>query len=216
PEGILSAVRAGQTLVDHGTTGIALTQELARRAESLGARLLDAPISGGVAGAEAATLSIMVGGDRQVFEAHGQLFQAIGKTIRYVGPSGSGQALKLANQLLVIVHQLAAVEAFALAEKAGVSADVFGEIIPNSWGQSRMLELILPRLVKRSFGDSGPSLWSKDEQLIEEAAAGLHQPIPMLQAARKLLDQGIAAGLGMADLAAALQIYEAGSGGPAA
>jgi len=206
--GVISATTAGQVLVDHGTSGIALARELAARATAAGADFVDAPISGGPDGAAAATLSIMAGGSRAAFERLQPVLGAMGATIRYTGPSGSGQALKLANQLLVIVHQIVAAEAFAFAEKAGIDGHVFQEVILNSWGQSRMLERIVPRFASRSFAllPNAP-LFLKDEALIEEGAAELGTPLPILKTVRSLLDRMVELGYG-GDLAAALKLYE--------
>ncbi|MGH2363658.1 MAG: NAD(P)-dependent oxidoreductase [Chloroflexota bacterium] len=206
--GVLTATTAGQILVDHGTSGIALARELAARATAAGADFVDAPVSGGPDGAAAGTLSIMAGGSRAAFDRLRPVLRAMGTTIRYTGPSGSGQALKLANQLLVIVHQMVAAEAFAFAAKAGIDGQVFQEVIPSSWGQSRMLERIVPRFASRSFAllPNAP-LFLKDEALIEEGAAELDTPLPILKTVRGLLDRMVELGYG-GDLAAALKLYE--------
>jgi len=207
--GALHAMRPDQVLVDHGTTGLALTRRIAQVCGERGVLFLDAPISGGVEGARAATLAIMAGGELPVFERVQPALEAMGKTVRYVGPSGSGQALKLANQLLVIVQQFAAAEAFAFARKAGVDGRVFGEIITNAWGRSFMLERSLPGFLA---GDHTPGRASlngllKDGRLIAGSAAELAQALPLFEAAEALLTASVERGLGEDDITASLRMY---------
>ncbi|HVA25502.1 MAG TPA: NAD(P)-dependent oxidoreductase [Chloroflexota bacterium] len=207
--GVLHAMRPGQVLVDHGTTGLALTRRIAQVCSERGVQFLDAPISGGMEGARAATLAIMAGGELPVFDRVRPALEAMGKTVRYVGPSGSGQALKLANQLLVIVHQFAAAEAFAFARKAGVEGQVFGEIITNAWGRGFMLERSLPGFLT---GDHAPGRASlagllKDGRLIADSGSELAQPMPLFDAAKALLTEAVERGFGDEDVTASLKMY---------
>ncbi len=206
--GVLEAMRQGQVLVDHGTTGVALTRRIAQVCAERGLQMLDAPISGGVEGAREATLAIMVGGDRAMYERVLPALNAMGKTVRHVGPSGSGQALKLANQLLVIVHQFAAAEAFAFARDAGVNANVFAEIITNAWGRGFILERSLPSFLDQleKPGQAPLGTLLKDAGLIAESAA---QPLPVFDAAKRLLGQAVAKGWTDDDIATALRLYSA-------
>src|SRR5579884_3382164 len=207
--GLMEAMQRGQLLVDHGTTGLAVTRRVAAACAERGIDFLDAPISGGVEGARDATLAIMAGGERAVFERARPALEAMGKTVRYVGPAGGGQALKLANQLLVIVHQFAAAEAFAFASKAGVDGRVFGEIILNAWGRSFMLERSLPGFFERDHAPGRASLNTllKDGGLIADSRSELDQPAPVFQAARALLAQAVERGFGADDITAALEMY---------
>ncbi len=211
--GLIHAMKPGQILVDHGTTGLSLTRRIAQVCAERGIAFLDAPISGGVEGARGATLAIMAGGEQPVFEQVRPALEAMGKTVRYVGPSGSGQALKLTNQLLVIVQQFAAAEAFAFARKAGVDGAVFGEIILNAWGRSFMLERSLPGFLA---GDHTPGRASlaglqKDGGLIADSAAELTQPLPLFDAAKALLARACERGYGEEDITASLKLYEMSS-----
>ncbi|HEV7214476.1 MAG TPA: NAD(P)-dependent oxidoreductase, partial [Chloroflexota bacterium] len=197
--GVLHAMHSGQVLVDHGTTGLALTRRIAQVCSERGIQFLDAPISGGVEGALAATLAIMAGGEQPVFERVRPALEAMGKTVRYVGPSGSGQALKLANQLLVIVQQFAAAEAFAFARKAGVDGQVFGEIISNAWGRSFMLERSLPGFLAddHAGGRTAVAMFLKDAGLIAGDASA---PLPVFAAAHALLTEAVGHGFGQDDI----------------
>jgi 3-hydroxyisobutyrate dehydrogenase-like beta-hydroxyacid dehydrogenase len=207
--GALHAMQPGRVLVDHGTTGLALTRRVAKVATERGVHFLDAPISGGVEGARAASLAIMAGGERQVFEQVLPALDAMGKTVRYVGPSGSGQALKLANQLLVIIHQFAASEAFAFARNAGVDSQVFGEILMNAWGRSFMLERSLPDFAAGTHapGRTSMNLFLKDADLIANGTGEIGQALPLFMAAKGLLEDAIGHGFGGEDITASLELY---------
>lgn len=207
--GVLHAMQPGSILVDHGTTGLALTRRVAKVANERGVHFLDAPISGGVEGARAASLAIMAGGEEQVFQKVKPALDALGKTVRYVGPSGSGQALKLANQLLVIIHQFAASEAFAFARKAGVDGQVFGEILMNAWGRSFMLERSLPDFVAGSHapGRTSMNLFLKDADLIANGTGQIGQALPLFTTAKSLLEDAVGRGLGGEDITASLELY---------
>ena len=207
--GVLHAMVPGSVLVDHGTTGLALTRRIAQVCNERGVQFLDAPVSGGVEGARAATLAIMAGGEQPVFERVRPALEAMGGTVRYVGPSGSGQALKLANQLLVIVQQFAAAEAFAFARKAGVDGQVFGEVIGNAWGRSFMLERSLPGFLANDHTPGRASLAGllKDGRLIADGAAELSQSTPLLHAAKALLEAADRAGFAEDDVTASLRLY---------
>lgn len=207
--GVLHAMAPGQTLADHGTTGLALTRRIAQVCTERGIQFLDAPISGGVEGARDATLAIMVGGEQPVFERLRPALEAMGRTVRHVGPTGSGQIMKLANQLLVLVHQFAAAEAFAYARKAGVDGQVFAEIISNAWGRSFMMERSLPGFLANDHTGGRASLTTllKDAGLIGEGATELKQPVPVFEAAKGLLAEAIERGYGGEDITASLRMY---------
>ncbi|MBV8087328.1 MAG: NAD(P)-dependent oxidoreductase [Chloroflexi bacterium] len=205
-EGLLVAMKPPQILVDHGTTGLHMTQTVATAAMERGVPFVDAPISGGVEGAREASLAIMAGGEREAYDRILPTLNALGQTVRYTGPSGSGQALKLANQLLVIIHQMAASEAFVFARKAGVGGQVFAEVLTNAWGRSFMLERSLPNFLANDHagGRTNVAMFLKDAWLIADDAPA---PLPVFDAAKERLEQAIDARLGEDDITAALKLY---------
>jgi 3-hydroxyisobutyrate dehydrogenase-like beta-hydroxyacid dehydrogenase len=205
-EGLLVGMTPGQVLVDHGTTGLEVTRRVAQAATERGILFADAPISGGVEGARAASLAIMVGGEAEVFERIRPTLEALGKTVRHAGPVGSGQALKLANQLMVIVNQFAAAEAFAFARAAGVDGGVFAEVLSNAWARSFMLERSLPNFLANDHagGRTAVAMFLKDAGLIAGDAAA---PLPVFAAAHALLKEAIDHGFGQDDITATLQLY---------
>ena len=132
-DGVIKTMRPGQVAVDHSTVDIATSRACSEAAEAAGAHFLDAPISGGPGGAADGTLSIMVGGSDHAFEIAHEYFAKMGANVKLMGPSGAGTAMKLINQLLVGVNTVAAAEAFALANSAGVDIKVAADLLAVSW-----------------------------------------------------------------------------------
>jgi 3-hydroxyisobutyrate dehydrogenase len=141
--------------------------------------MLDAPVSGGDVGAKAGTLSIMVGGKPEVFERCLPVFQAMGKNIIHIGPTGAGQTTKLCNQIAVAVNMLAGCEAIMLAAKSGIDPKKMLDAISAGAAGSWMLSNLAPRIVN---GDFAPGfmirLAQKDLRLVLEAADELKLPLP--------------------------------------
>jgi 3-hydroxyisobutyrate dehydrogenase len=197
--GILNSARNGLIVVDHSTISPSATQEMAKALAEKGAHLLDAPVSGGDVGAKNATLSIMVGGDRNAFEQVFPILQKMGKTITHTGPSGSGQLTKLVNQILVSVTNLAVCEALTLAKAGGLDLKKTIDAVDGGAAGSWQLNNLGPKMIA---GDDAPGfmidLQLKDLRLTLEAAekAGIN-----LQAAglvTKLFEAAKDRGLGKA------------------
>lgn len=171
-EGLLPYASHDTLFIDFGTTGVEATRALSQQA-----LWLDAPVSGGEVGAEGATLSIMVGGEEGAFERALPIFETVGKRVTYMGPSGSGQVTKLANQLIVAQTIDAVAQALRLAELAGVSSERVREALMGGFADSRILQLHGDRMVRRDFRPGGRAEWQwKDVRLICELAqqVGLH------------------------------------------
>ena len=122
--GLMTVARPGQIFVDHSTVSPSTSRQCAEAARARGADFLDAPISGGPAGAEAGTLTVMVGGEQSTFDRALPVFEAMGKNIRLVGGTGIGSTIKLANQLLVAINSAGVAEAMVLGVKAGADPRV--------------------------------------------------------------------------------------------
>ena len=119
--------------------------------------MLDAPVSGGSAAAEAGTLAIMVGGSKAAVERVSPVLSSYAKTIVHIGPNGAGQVAKACNQICTIVNQLGAAEAMLLAERAGVDPRKVKEALMGGFAASRMLDLQAPKMIARDFeGRSNP------------------------------------------------------------
>ena len=209
-QGLLAAARPGQILVDHSTVGPATSRAIYAAAHEKGARFLDAPVSGGPAGAEAGTLTIMVGGDVEAFEAAKPVFESMGKNIRYCGPSGSGSVVKLANQLMVAINLAGVAEALVLGVKAGADPQVMLEVLSTSFGGSAMLSRAVPLLLARNFKAGTPvNLILKDLGLIGEVAANQEVRLLMGGLAEQVFMEARAAGYGDEDMVAIVKPLEA-------
>jgi 2-hydroxy-3-oxopropionate reductase len=205
PDGVFSAVQSGSILIDMSSIAPATARRLADAARTRGARLLDAPVSGGEIGAINASLSIMVGGDRAAFAEVTPILNAMGNPDRVVriGESGAGQICKVCNQM-VIGGTLAAVsEAFALARKAGVDVARVREALLGGFAASRVLEVHGERILK---GDYKPGfrarLYAKDLRIASQTLAIHETPAPVSTAVHQLVTALVAAGRGDDDYAA--------------
>lgn len=173
-DSLLAVASDGQVLVEHSTVAPQLSRDIAARASERGVGYLDAPVSGGPAGAEAGTLTVMVGGNEALIAEVTPVLEAFGDPIRRCGDVGSGQAVKLVNQLLVAIHTAASAEAAAFAMSLGADLDVVGEVIGMSFGGSAMLTRNIPRIAAQDFTPATPvRLISKDLAIIgREASSG--------------------------------------------
>ena len=209
-DGVLSSAHPKQLLVDHSTVGPSTSQQIAQEASQRGASFLDAPISGGVERAADATLTIMVGGDRQTFDSCLPVFQAMATKVSYVGASGAGSVVKLVNQLMVGIHSLAAAEALVLGAKGGADPEMLVEIIQTSWGQSFMMERNGPTIIHRNFSGERAQVRTilKDLNLIQDFARQVDAPIPAGDQATQVFQEANDNGLGGHDLAAIVLLLE--------
>ncbi|MXZ92577.1 MAG: NAD(P)-dependent oxidoreductase [Chloroflexi bacterium] len=203
-EEALPKARPGQVIVDHSTVGTATSKACAAAAEERGAMFLDAPISGGTERATDGTLTIMVGGPTEAYQRVASAFDVMGAVVRHVGPTGSGTAAKLVNQLLVGVHKVAAAEAMLLAAKSGADPALVFELVNSGWGQSFILGRNAPAMLDRDFEGVRTQLrvFLKDLGLIQEMARDLETPIPGGDLAYRLFYEATEQGLGDMDGAA--------------
>ncbi len=186
-----SVANQGQVYIDHSTVSPALNRHCAEVLATRGSSFLDAPVSGGPAGAEAGTLTVMVGGDDATFIRALPVFEAFGAKIRLCGPVGSGQAIKLVNQYLVAVHTLAASEAAAFAVQLGADLDTVKDIVGTSFGSSAMLLRNLPRFAARDFSPATPvGLIAKDLSIIHAEALSCRRAPAPRGAGRAVLPRG--------------------------
>jgi len=179
PDGVLSGLRAGGTIIDMSTISPTATREVANAAHAKGVHFLDAPVSGGEGGAVAGALSIMVGGDADTFNACLPIFQAMGKNIIHVGPNGSGQLVKLCNQIAVAVTNMAMSEALIFAAKAGVNLEKMHQAISGGAAGSWQLTNLAPRVFQRDFAPGFMvKLQQKDLRLVLQEADRLQLALP--------------------------------------
>ena len=211
--GLVSHARAGQIFIDTSTVDPGLSRELHDVVSAKGASFLDAPVSGGVAGAEAGTLTIMVGGEAEAFERARVVLEALGQRLHHVGPSGAGTVIKLANQLLVGINMAAVAEAMVLGVKAGADPEKMLEVLSTSFGGSRMLDRGVPLIVDRKFAGATPvDLIRKDLGLIADLANDLGVPLVTGNQARAVFDQAHDADHGDEDMTAIVIEIERAAG----
>lgn len=198
--GILEGVRAGSLFVDMSTISPAVAIRLFDALREKGVDALDAPVSGGQVGAEAASLSIMVGGEEQAFSRALPIFQAMGKNIVHVGKQGAGQTAKACNQLVVGMTIQAVAESFTLAKKAGVDLKKLREALLGGFAQSRVLDLHGNRIIERNF-DPGfrLNLHRKDMNIVLQTGKELAVPLYGAAQVAAQMDAAIAQGQGDAD-----------------
>jgi 3-hydroxyisobutyrate dehydrogenase-like beta-hydroxyacid dehydrogenase len=209
-DGVIANSRSGQVIVDHSTVDIATSRACAQAAEAKGVHFLDAPISGGPGGAEAGTLAIMVGGDESAFETAHEYFVKMGANVKLMGPSGAGTAMKLINQLLVAVNTVAAAEAFALANSAGVDIQIAADLLAVSWGGSTMVDRSAPITASRDFTNSAAPVRNldKDMGIIKQLAAGEGLSLELALKSYEMFHTMVEQGNREHDIAAVLEIIE--------
>ena len=181
-KGILANARPGTLVIDMTTTSPRLAQRIYTEAADKGLPALDAPVSGGDTGARAGTLAIMVGGDREAFERAVPIFEAMGSSIRYMGPAGSGQHTKMANQIAIAGTLAGACEAVAYARAVGLDVDEMLSAISGGAAGSWQLSNNGP---KSAHGDFAPGFFIKhfikDMTLADGEARARDLPMPVLE-----------------------------------
>ena len=188
-DGVAGGLRPGSIVVDMSSISPIATKEFARKLEAMGAKMLDAPVSGGQVGAENATLSIMVGGRPEVFEQIKPYFEMMGKNIVHVGGNGDGQTCKVANQIVVALTIEAISEALLFASKAGADPVKVREALLGGFAQSRILEVHGERMIGRNFKPGFRiRLHQKDLNLALQAARSLELSLPNTATAQELFN----------------------------
>jgi len=168
-------------VIDHSTIDPGATRDFAGRLAEYEIELLDAPVSGGDTGAKAGTLSIMVGGKREVFDQCSDLFKAVGKTITYCGPSGAGQATKACNQILCAMNLWGACEAMALAKSEGLDLQTTIDVTSAGAGGSWQLANLGPKIAEADYEPGFMiDLINKDLAIVADSARGQNLPLPGL------------------------------------
>jgi len=189
PNGIIEGARPGLIFADMSTISPIVSQKIAKALEPKGVAMLDAPVSGGEKGAIDGALSIMVGGDKDVFERVLPIFQAMGKTITLLGPLGFGGFTKLANQIIVAVNLTALAEALTLGKKAGLDRDLLLTALAGGLAGSKCLEQKRANYVSNTYNPGFKvDLHYKDLGLIMESARALGVPLPATAVVQELFN----------------------------
>ncbi len=194
--GVLAGLRQGGTVVDMTTSSPGLAEELYEKALSKGVHAVDAPVSGGDVGAAQGTLSIMIGGDRVVFEKLLPLFEIMGKSINYMGGAGKGQHTKMANQIHISTTMIGAVESLLYAKKAGLDLNEVIRAIGSGAAGTWTINNLGPRIVERNF-DPGFFIahFIKDMGIALDEAKRMNLCLPGLALAHQFYLSAAAMGL---------------------
>ena len=211
--GVFDAAKPGALIIDFSSIRPDVTVELAEQAAQQGFRIIDAPVSGSEAGAINAALSIMVGGTAKDFAAAGPILQAVGKTIVHVGPNGSGQTVKAANQLIVAANIQVLAEAVVFLEAHGVDTTAALKVLGGGLAGSKVLDQKGEKMLTRSF-DPGfrIALHHKDLGIVSAAAREAGVVIPVGAVLAQLMASANAVGDGALDHSALLRGVERLSG----
>lgn len=208
-DGIVEGARRGLLYADMSTISPIVSQKVGKALEARGVKMLDAPVSGGEKGAIDGALSIMVGGDKAVFDQMLPIFQAMGKTITHLGPLGFGGFTKLANQIIVAVNLTALGEALTLARKAGLDRELTLKALAGGLAGSRCLDQKAPNYVQGSYRPGFKiDLHYKDLGLIMESARALGVPLPATAVVQELFSALRVKGRGQLDHSAVITLLE--------
>jgi 3-hydroxyisobutyrate dehydrogenase len=177
-DGVIHGANPGTSLIDMSTISPSVTQNIAEKLSGKSIGMLDAPVSGGVVGAENGTLSIMVGGPKDLFDKYFEVFNGMGKRITYCGSTGMGQVTKLVNQIMVVGTMAAVSEGLVFAARAGADLQAVFQAVSGGAANSWQLENLGSRILN---GDFAPGfrvrLQQKDLRLILEAAREMSVPL---------------------------------------
>lgn len=210
-KGVFAFARKGTLIIDMTTSSPSLAASLYGKARAAGLDLLDAPVSGGDTGARNGSLSIMAGGDREAFERALPLFSVLGKNIVYMGPAGSGQHTKAANQIAVAGATAAMTEAIVYAEKAGLDPETMLRAIGAGAAGSWQISNMAPRVLA---GDHDPGFFIKhfvkDMRIVEEEMTERNVRLPMLDTVLQLYERMEEEGEGDLGTQALIRLYRGG------
>lgn len=213
--GVLKGASQGTPLIDSSTIDPLTAREVAMDAKAKGCPMVDAPVSGGVAGAEAGTLTFMVGGDARDFEAAKTVLQAMGKNIVHCGGTGNGQVAKICNNMMLAIEMIATAEGMTLAAKLGMDPKVFAAIVNTSSGRCWSSDTYNPYPgvlesvpASRSYaGGFGSDLMLKDLTLATDAAKNAKLPVMLGALAQQIYQKHSVDGNGEKDFSSVILQY---------
>jgi 3-hydroxyisobutyrate dehydrogenase len=213
--GILKGAKAGTPLIDSSTIDPLTARDVAMEAKAKGCPMIDAPVSGGVGGAEAGTLTFMVGGDAADYEAAKPVLQGMGKNIVHCGGIGNGQVAKICNNMMLAIEMIATSEGMTLAAKLGMDPKVFAAIVNTSSGRCWSSDTYNPYPgvlenvpASRGYtGGFGADLMLKDLTLVTDAAKNSKQPVMLGALAQQIYQKHSVDGHGAKDFSSVILQY---------
>jgi 3-hydroxyisobutyrate dehydrogenase-like beta-hydroxyacid dehydrogenase len=214
PGGVSEQAKAGCVVIDFSTISAVATRAFAQRLAQAGVDMLDCPVSGGSAGAQAGTLSIMVGGRAEVLERARPLLASVGRTITHIGDHGAGQVVKACNQIVQVVNIQGIAEAMLFAQRNGVALERMLQALQAGFAGSRMLDMMGPKMVEERF-EAGieARLHQKDFALVVELTQALGLSLPAVALVSQQLNALVGNGWGRDDTSSLLRVLKATHGG---
>jgi 3-hydroxyisobutyrate dehydrogenase len=207
--GAIEKAKPGAVLIDLSSVLPSTPRKIEARAKARGLKFLEAPVSGGVTGARAATLAVMTGGDAAILEQVRPVLSAIGQNIYHVGPSGSANTLKAINNMMSTVNACAMMEGLAVGLKAGLDLKTMADIIKVSSGNSNALPRVDRALIPRNFEPGFKvALMNKDLETFHTIAKEVHVPVSFSNMAQHYQQAALAAGLGEKDTSVIFTLIE--------
>ncbi|MDO6682709.1 NAD(P)-dependent oxidoreductase [Oceanobacter sp. 5_MG-2023] len=210
PQGVTATGRQGQVLVDFSSIAPQATREMATELSSCcGINWVDAPVSGGVVGAEQGTLAMMAGGDGAVIDQLRPVLAVLSRQLTHMGATGTGQVAKICNQMLVSCNVLVMAEVFALAEQAGVQTSLLPQALQGGFADTTPLQLTGPKMAVRDFDNIKwrVNTLLKDMNMASDLAQSLGSAVPMAGLGVELLRQHAGRGFGEQDPATLIHLY---------
>jgi 3-hydroxyisobutyrate dehydrogenase len=207
--GLMAAAKSGNVLVDMSSVLPSTPRKLEPQAKARSVQFLEAPVSGGVTGARAATLAIMTGGDAAVLERVRPILRAMGPNIYHVGPVGTGNTVKAINNMMSSVNSIAMMEGLVVGIKAGIDMQKIYEIVKDSSGNSNALARVPRALIPRNFEPGFKvQLMNKDLDTFTTIAKELHVPVSFANVAQRYQQAALAADLGEKDTSVIFTVIE--------
>lgn len=214
--GVLKDVAKTTLLIDSSTIDPQTARDVAGEASKLGVSMVDAPVSGGTGGAEAGTLTFMVGATAEEFDRAKVVLTAMGKNIFHCGGEGTGQVAKICNNMMLAIEMIATAEGMALATSLGMDAKVFANIVNTSSGRCWSSDTYNPYpgvfdnvpAARGYAGGFGSDLMLKDLTLVTEAAKSAKQPVLLAAAAQQLYQMHSVNGNGALDFSSIIKLYK--------
>jgi 2-hydroxy-3-oxopropionate reductase len=207
--GLLDGAHPGSTYIDMSSIAPASAVKVANALGEKGMRCLDAPVSGGQVGAQNATLSIMVGGDQDLFAEMLPIFQIMGKTITHCGANGAGQIVKACNQIQVALNIAGMSEALVLGAKAGVDPAIIIQVLSGGYAQNRVMDVRGPKVIQGDFQPGFKSRFHfKDLNIILKTGADFDVNLPVTSTVHKLFAELLDSGGGDLDHTGLITVLE--------
>jgi 3-hydroxyisobutyrate dehydrogenase-like beta-hydroxyacid dehydrogenase len=209
PEGIAEGAHEGLVYFDLSTNAPSMVKRIAQSLGEKGITMLDSPVSGGVEGAEAGTIAVMIGGDKAAFDKHLSLFQSFGKTIIHCGELGAGSVAKIVNNMVAFCNMAAAAEGLMLGAKAGLDPKILDQVVRSSSGDSFSFRSLADKTLAGEFeARFALRLAYKDMHLAMELADEIAVPLQLSPQVHNLMRMAKGLGYFDHDMAAIMKVYE--------